>query len=288
MLTCLAVSGASWVTRHCHSLPGRWRLLRWLDEREAAFARLTTKTVSIGAGLRMCVDPGDENGRWVYVHGLERGERITRQFVRLLRPGDHAIDVGANLGYFTLVAAHLVGPAGSVRAFEPSPTIFPRLQANVRLNPKLNVRVYQAAVTDRRGQVTFYSAPADRSGYSSLRHLGGDVAGVATVAAVALDDLLAELPPTRLVKIDVEGAEWLVLQGMRRLLKRDRPYLICEIDDGFLRELGADADRVCRFLRDAGYDIYRIVERGALVPVAGAPTERCNLLAQPVAAGCPG
>ncbi len=275
----MAVSGTAWLTRHCHALPGRWRLLRWLERQRQAFTRPAVKTVSIGAGLRMCVDTGDENGRWVYMHGLERRERITRQFVRLLRPGDHAIDVGANVGYFTLLAAHLVGPDGSVRAFEPSPTVFPRLQANLRLNPRLNVRALPVAVADRRGRATFYSAPPDRSGYSSLRHLGPDTAGAVTVETVALDDLLTELPPTQLVKIDVAGAEWLVLQGMRRLLERDRPYLICEIDDGFLRELGADADRVCRFLRNSDYRLYRIVERGELVPVAAAPLDRCNLLA---------
>lgn len=281
----LAVSGASWVTRHCHALPGRWRLLRWLERQDDTFADLPPKTVRLGAGLRMRVSPLDENGRWVYVHGLERGERITRQFVRLLRPGDHVIDVGANVGYFTLVAAHLVGPTGGVHAFEPSPQVCPWLRVNARLNPALNICVHQRAVADRGGGVRFHAAPCDRTGYSSLRDLGAETAGVTTVEAVALDDLLDELPPVRLVKIDVEGAEWLVLQGMRRLLERDRPHLVCEIDDGFLRELGADAEGICGFLRDADYDLHRIVARGELMPVLAAPRDRCNLVASPCGDG---
>lgn len=277
----LAVSGASWVTRHCQALPGRWRLLRWLERQGPVLAGLPPQTVSVGNGLRMSVNPVDENGRWVFVHGLERNERITRQFVRLLRPGDHVIDVGANVGYFTLVAARLVGPTGGVHAFEPSPQVFPWLRANARLNPVLNICVHQKAVTDRGGPVRFHAASPDRTGYSSIRDLGTATAAVTTVDAVALDDLLNELPPTRLVKIDVEGAEWLVLQGMRRLLERDRPHLICELDDGFLRELGADAEQVCQFLRDAGYDLHRIVARGELEPVSAAPQDRCNLVASP-------
>lgn len=277
----LAVSGASWVTRRCQALPGRWRLLRWLERQGPVFAALPPQTVSIGDGLRMSVNPVDENGRWVFVHGLERNERITRQFVRLLRPGDHVIDVGANVGYFTLVAARLVGPTGGVHAFEPSPQVFPWLRANARLNPVLNICVHQLAVADRRAPVSFHTAPPDRTGYSSIRDLGAETAAVTTVDAVALDDLLDELPPTRLVKIDVEGAEWLVLQGMRRLIERDRPHLLCELDDGFLRELGSDAAQVCRFLRDAGYDLHRIIARGELVPVTDAPRDRCNVLAGP-------
>jgi FkbM family methyltransferase len=284
----LAVSGVSWVTRHCHGLPGRWRLLRWLERHRDVLAQLPAKTVRLTPGFRMRVSPLDENGRRVYVHGLDRRERITRQFVRLLRPGDCVIDIGANVGYFTLVAARLVGPGGCVHAFEPSPEVLPWLQANADLNPSANIRVHGQAVTDRCGQVRFYTAAADRTGYSSIRNLGCQTASAAMVPAITLDSMLPELPRVRLVKIDVEGAELLVLRGMRELIRRDRPFLIIELDDGFLRELGADAQRECDFLSDAGYELYRIVARGDLQPLERAPTDRCNLLACPAGDGPPG
>ena len=98
---------------------------------------------------------------------------------------------------------------------------------------------------------------------------------------VSLDSLLDQFPKTRLVKIDVEGAEFMVLCGMRRLIERDRPYFIFESDDGFLRELGADASRPFQYLAEAGYEMFRIVAKGELQPLEQAPVERCNIMAAP-------
>jgi FkbM family methyltransferase len=278
----LAVRGLSWVTRNISNLPGRWRIVNWLDQNEAKFAALPPKTVRFAGDFRMRINPLDENGRWIYVNGYQALERLTRHFVRLLRPGDCAIDIGANVGYYTMVAAKLVGTSGCVHAFEASPEVFSWLRTNAELNPRANIRLYNRAVTDRCGDVTFYSASADRTGYSSIRDLGDGAHSRATVTAVTIDSILEEIPTTRLVKIDVEGAELLVLSGMRGLIDRDRPYFILEIDDTFLRELGADAEEQCDFLRDAGYELFRIAERGDLKPVTSSPTDRCNLLARPI------
>jgi FkbM family methyltransferase len=283
-----AIEGMSWVTRNFPSLPGRWRLVRWLESNERQFAAIPPKIVRFAGRFRMSVDPVDENGRRYYINGYMPRERLTRIFARLLRPGDCVLDVGANVGYYTLAAAKLVGPTGCVHAFEASPLIFSRLKRNARLNPHANIHVHHAAVADRPGEVAFHTAAADRTGYSSIRDLGADTASVATVPALAIDSLLPELPPARLVKIDVEGAELLVLRGMCGLLERDRPHLICEVDDGFLQALGADAERLCRFLRDAEYDLQRIGARSELTPVTDAPRDRCNLLASPRGRARPG
>lgn len=277
----LAVRGLAWIARNSHSLPGRWRVVRWLDQHEEALASLPPKTVRFGRDYRVRVNLVDENGRRIYVNGFEPQERLTRHFIRLLQPGDCVIDVGANVGYYTMVAAKLVGAAGCVHAFEASPDIFPWLETNARLNPAARIRVHDQAVTDRCSEIRFFTAAADRTGYSSIRDLHEQTAAVATVPTVSLDSILQELPPTRLVKIDVEGAELLVLRGMRRLIERDRPFLILEIDDHFLRELGADAQQQCTFLSDAGYELHRIVAKGDLQPLSEVPTDRCNLLASP-------
>ncbi len=277
----LAVRGLSWVTRNFPNLPGRWRIVRWLDQHEHSFASLPPKTVRFARDFRMRVDPVDENGRRIYVNGFQPLERLTRHFVRLLRPGDCVIDIGANVGYYTMVAAKLVGPTGCVHAFEASPRVFSRLQTNAGLNPGANIHVHSQAVTDHCGEIEFYAAAAERTGYSSIRNLGEEANSVATVPTISLDSILDELPTARLVKIDVEGAELLVLKGMRRLIERDKPFFIFEIDDVFLRELGADARQQCDFLVDAGYDLFRIVAKGALEPVVEPPTDRCNILACP-------
>jgi FkbM family methyltransferase len=278
----LAVRGLSWVTRSFPNLPGRWRIVRWLDGHEEAFATLSPKTVRFARGFRMRVNPLDENGRRIYVNGYQPQERLTRHFVRLLRSGDCVIDIGANVGYYTMVAAHLVGPAGCVHAFEASPQTAECLEANAVLNPHANIHVHTQAVIDRCGETEFFMATAERTGYASIRNLGEQTAAVSTVPTIALDSMLDALPPTRLVKIDVEGAELLALEGMRGLVERDRPHFILEIDDAFLRELGASAREQCDFLTDRGYELHRIAARGELVPVTEPPTDRCNLLASPI------
>jgi FkbM family methyltransferase len=277
----LAVRSLAWITRSFPRLPGRWRIVRWLEQNEDCFTELPPATVRFARGFRMRVNPIDENGRRIYVNGYQPRERLTRHFVRLLRPGDCVIDIGANVGYYTVVAAKLVSPGGCVHAFEASPQVVAGLVANAALNPSANIHVHTQAVTDRCGEIEFYTAAANRTGYSSIRDLGGQTAAVATVPTISLDSILDELPATRLVKIDVEGAELLVLKGMHRLLERDRPYVIFEIDDGFLRELGASAREQCAYLENLGYELHRIVARGDLVPITEPPTDRCNLLASP-------
>jgi FkbM family methyltransferase len=230
----------------------------------------------------MRVNPVDENGRRVLVRGFEPRERLTRHFIRILRPGDCVLDLGANMGYYALVAAELVGATGAVHAFEASPQVLPWLRANVALNPQSNIHVHEQAVTDRCGPIRFHAAAPARTGYSSIRDLRGDTAEVTVVPTVALDSLLKELPPVRLIKLDIEGAELQALRGMRALLARDKPFVISEMDDAFLRELGGTAAEMCEFLQTAGYDLSVIVEAGSLRPLTTAPTDRCNVFAWPL------
>jgi len=280
MLLPTAVKGLTWVTRNFHRLPARWRIVRWLERHEHAFRELPPTTVRVGAACRLHVNPADKAGRYAYVHGLDPRDWLSRIFARVLRPGDSVLDVGANMGVYTVLAARLVGPAGSVHAFEASPAILPQLAANVRLNRLTNVRIHANAVADRCGGRAFSLATPENTGLSSLRPLAERTAGVTDVAAIALDSLLDDLPPIRLAKLDVEGAEFLALQGMRELIRRDRPFIVLELTDAFLRELGADAQGVCAFLDQAGYEIFRIGARATLEPVATAPTEQCDIFAR--------
>jgi len=281
MTTAWPLRTVAWVTRSFPQLPGRWRLVHWLEGHEHALATLPPKTVRFSGRFRMRVNPLDENGRRYYVNGFQPTERLTRHFIRLVRPGDTVIDVGANLGYYTLAAAKLVGREGEVHAFEASPLTLAWLQQNAALNPFANIHVHGVAVSDRCGETTFHTAPAEKAGYSSLRDLGDETRSVVTVPTVTLDSLLDEIPRTRLVKIDVEGAELLVLHGMERLIGRDRPYIIMEIDDAFLRQLGATAAAQCEFLTSRGYELHQIVAGGRLEPLTAPPTQRANLLAAP-------
>ncbi len=284
MLGHVALRGLAWVTRHLRRMPGRWRLVRWLDRHAARLASAGPLTFTFAPGLRMHVDPLDENGRRALIEGFEPRDRIASNFIRILRPGDTVLDVGANAGYYTMIAALLVGHEGAVHAFEPSPAALPWLRASVAQSPSAPIHLHPVAVTDRCGHATFHVARPECTGYSSLRDLGADATRQVTVPTIPLDALLERLTPVRLVKIDVEGAELLVLRGMAGLIERDRPYIIVEVDDNFLRAQGGSAADVCSLLEHAGYTLLRIVERGDLEPLDAPPIVRCNLLAQPPAA----
>ncbi len=143
-----------------------------------------------------------------------------------LPPGGTFVDVGANWGYFTLVAAHAVGPAGRVVALEPDPRVHAELAANLARNGIRNVTALAVAASDQAGEATLAGyADADRNrGVSSLVAAPAGDAPSFAVRTAPLDDLLDEqgIGAVDLVKIDVEGAEELVVRGMTRGLADGR------------------------------------------------------------------
>lgn len=143
-----------------------------------------------------------------------------------LPAGGTFVDVGANWGYFTLVAAHAVGPAGRVVALEPDPRVHAELAANLARNGIRNVTALAVAASDRAGDATLAGyAEADRNrGVSSLVAAPAGDAPSFAVRTAPLDDLLDEqgIDSVDLVKIDVEGAEELVVRGMARGLADGR------------------------------------------------------------------
>jgi FkbM family methyltransferase len=166
------------------------------------------------------------------------------------------------LGLYTLFASRLVGEQGLVVALEPSQREFQRLQAHIALNKATNVRSRRLAVADREGEVSLNVATQETHGHNSLGPFGiedTELAYVETVPAKPLDAIVEEegLQRVDFIKIDVEGAEYKVLQGARRTLERFRPILLLELQDRALRMQGSTARRVWGFLVGMGYHILR-------------------------------
>lgn len=151
-------------------------------------------------------------------------------------------DVGAHIGYHSLCFAALVGERGSVISFEPTAASHERLQKNVERNAALKdrIRTFQMALSDKRGELSFvYSDGVDIRNTAS--HLSDAIPPseadeyenfkTTTVPTAGVDELISaeNLPFPDLMKIDVEGAEFLVLQGARETLKKHRPHLLVEI-----------------------------------------------------------
>jgi FkbM family methyltransferase len=182
-------------------------------------------------------------GCWLGTYELD----VQQLFTGIIRPGDVVYDVGAHAGFFSLLFSRLVGPHGRVYAFEPHPENVALLRRTLALNSADVVTVIPAAVADRDGTMRF-------SGRDSNGHLAAD--GDRDVRAVTLDGMWTRgaIDPPRVVKFDVEGAEWGALCGMRRLLEEARPQLVIEFHGA--RVDGVDMDTRCReLLRSVGYDI---------------------------------
>ena len=150
----------------------------------------------------------------IYHFGLWE-PNITAVFVAVVKPGDIVVDIGANIGYFTLLAAKLVGPTGSVVAIEASPKIVHLLKNNIAKNAHENIRVENLAVSDRLGHLTIYEAPDSNIGATTTVESRG-FKSADLVEARPLDAILtpAELRNVSFIKIDVEGAEAPILNNI--------------------------------------------------------------------------
>jgi len=197
-------------------------------------------------GFCIEADPAEWVGQYVYVTGRYE-EHTAALMARLLQPGDRFVDVGANIGYLTLHAAGLVGPTGSVLAFEPLASARESLVRNVALNRASHVSVLGDAVSDRTGTTVLNIGPEHHTSTSSLLQVAAGLGEVA-VPSVRLDDAISDSPRVRLIKIDVEGAEQLVLDGAGRVLDLHEPDIIVELN-------GPEADRA---LRHRGYAAFAI------------------------------
>ncbi len=181
---------------------------------------------------------------WVGTYESEKAQLL----VRHVKPGGTFYDVGANVGFYTLLASRLIGPAGRVIAFEPSPRNLVFLRRHLRLNNAENVEVLDLAISDSDG-VTQFSVDGDPK--KSQIAPGGDI----TVQTTTLDRLMGELPLPDLIEMDIEGAEYAALLGAEQLLRKSNPVI-------FLSTHGQDVHRACcELLRTLGYKLNAIGPR---------------------------
>lgn len=178
---------------------------------------------------------------------------LTLFCARTLRPGMVAFDVGANLGYYTLLFADAVGPSGKVVSIEPNPATFELLEESVRLNGfERHVRLVQAAAADREGTLDLF-VPAGEPKNATVAFGGGARPAEARVSvpAVPLDRLGSGLERVDFLKIDVEGAEPAVLAGMSDTIARFRPTIVLEFNASRYEDPAAFLDRLL-----AAYEVF--------------------------------
>jgi FkbM family methyltransferase len=198
----------------------------------AAPQGLTIVEVAAGglAGYRMQLDLRSEKDYWLGTYEPE----LQAALEALLKPGMIAYDVGANIGYISLLLARYVGERGRVFAFEALPANLKRLRVNLELNNMLGlVEIVPAAVVDEERPVQFLVGPSNGMGKveGSAGRQGDIYRENLTVAGVSLDAFAYRLerPAPDVVKMDIEGGEALALPGMKRLLKEAHPLLLLEL-----------------------------------------------------------
>lgn len=218
--------------------------------------------------------PKTGSGLFLYSYGFSEPE--TAGFVRaFLKPGMTFWDVGAHVGEYTLLASSCVGPSGRVEAFEPQPGIFEVLSRNVEVNAAGNVKLRRIAVGDRVGTVSF-RLHAD----PSKSNIGGENALDRTthctvVPATTLDNFRADngvIP--HLIKVDVEGAERLVLLGARSVLElppESAPVWLMEFDPHNGARFDYHPNQFVDLLRSHGYLIFWLTNSSELRPWDAPP-----------------
>ncbi len=174
-----------------------------------------------------------------------------------LKPGNVLYDIGANIGFFTLLGARLAGPNGQVHAFEPLPVNAALVRHNCTRNGFTNVILWEQAVSDVSGRGELYVAKC--SGGSGLTTVSPppDLQDTLAIETITIDDLLAQqrIAPPDVIKLDVEGAELLALRGMRGALEKYKPVIVYELDDGDPLELERKRTECATFLHLVGYNI---------------------------------
>lgn len=207
-------------------------------------------------GHRMVLDPNDSlmlSVREVY----EPTE--TAFFLRSIKPGQTVVDVGANIGYYTLLLARAVGPEGRVYAFEPEPRNFEILRQNVALNGYRNVVLENAAVSSAVGALDLFVNEknlGDHQAYDS-----GEGRARVTVRSVTLDDYLENGRPVDFVKMDIQGWEAAALAGMRATLEANPDVvLVSEVWPKGMRAAGFDPASYLGELEALGFHLFECNE----------------------------
>jgi FkbM family methyltransferase len=202
--------------------------------------------------------------RWIMGSSLHRCWLGTfepskqKLFSSAIKPGDVVYDLGANVGYYSLLAGILVGPAGQIFSFEPVPRNLSFLRRHLALNGVKNCTVFDAAVSRSNGTATFDFGPNAHSG-----HLGDGSLDATNVRTVTLDSLVesGEIKPPNLIKCDIEGAEFDALTGAMQTLSHYGPSIFLAVHGPEVKE------KCCALLTSLGY---------RLAPIDGPSLDRTS------------
>ncbi|MES2953244.1 MAG: FkbM family methyltransferase [Patescibacteria group bacterium] len=211
-------------------------------------------------GRKMIIDAEDKGGAHEYLINNNFNPYETEVFRNVIKPGMSVIDVGAHIGYFSILAADGAGPTGRIYAFEPEPKNFELLKRNIALNNLTNVVCEQKALAERSGSDALYR---DEQNLGNMSFAAANIpeshrGAVLTVSSVTLDEYCKDIP-VDFIKMDVQGAEGKVLEGGLETARKAKVMLI-EFWPYGLRNLGTDPRTFLDTIAGMGYTLYLLNE----------------------------
>lgn len=212
--------------------------------------------------LELCIDDWIQQQLYLF----NTYEECELKFLeRNLKSGDTFIDIGANIGIYSLTAASLVKKSGKVIAFEPFTKNHEKLNKHLSINNFKNIIIEKLAISDKAGQITIYINEQEQNcGMAST--IEQTYTTKENIQAVTLDEYMAgkNIQHIKLIKMDIEGAEFKALQGMQQTLKKYRPILLIELDEQILDRAKIFKDDIINFLKKFNYQMFAICSDGSL------------------------
>ena len=187
---------------------------------------------------------------------------------KILKPGDVFLDIGANIGYFSLLAAKHE-PTAKIFCFEPVRSSFHKLEENIALNAAKNVKAVNAGIGERNQEREIYISGEDNTGMSSFQRPENYSGKSEIVKVITVDEWFSSSGLARidLIKLDVEGSELASVKGMDGTLKKFKPLLIVEINPETLSQFDLMPEDIFRHLRDLSFSGFLILSSGTLKQV---------------------
>lgn len=255
----------------------------WVRRIYAAVYRRTVpegQQVEVGLrGSRFLVDPHDGGVGYQLFIGRGYEDLTADVFESCMRPGMRVLDLGANIGFYSVLAAARVGPQGRVIAFEPAPENVEILARNAKLNAFAQLEVVPSACSDKAERVTLRLNPRGK-GLHTIGSAGADW-GRLEIDTIVLDEYFAdESFCADFLKIDIEGAEERALSGMKRLIARSKSLqVLSEVNPTALAANGSDASTYLRRWRELGFEPRTVIDEAAglvLTPSLGELLALCE------------
>ena len=237
-----------------------------------------TVLVKLRFGSRIYVDSRDIGiGSHIMISGLWEPE-YTEMVKTLIKKGDTCVDIGANFGYYSVLFGHLCGHEGQVYAFEPNPRLFQLVTNSLKANGHLKFNpsnVFQYGVSDCEGEFSFSFKDGDFGGgsmYIPQSRLDNENFETITIKTKTLDEMLAHVEKIDFIKIDAEGSEAKIINGMEKLINRSSNIkILMEFYPAFIRQNGSVEDFLAK-LKKLGLHFYIIDKKNGKAKLRAVAT----------------